>query len=221
MNLQTWQNLYTSAEAHHARLIAVSKTYPAESILALYKSGQRLFGENKVQEMAAKYEVLPKDIAWHQVGHLQTNKVKYIAPFVSLIHAVDSYKLLEEIHGQAKKNNRVIDCLLQIHIASEDTKHGMDSTALHSLLCHPDLYCLTHIRICGLMGMATYTDDRAIIAAEFAGLQKLFTDTRLQYFADKAYFAELSMGMSGDYDIALQHGATLIRVGSAIFGTRA
>jgi hypothetical protein len=220
MNLEKYKQLSAEVKPYGARLIAVSKTKPAEDILLLYNNGQRIFGENKVQELAEKYEALPKDIEWHLIGHLQTNKVKYIAPFVSLIHSVDSLKLLEEINKQAAKNNRVIDCLLQIFIADEDTKFGLSAQEASALLQSPQFAEFKNIRICGLMGMATNTTDESKIAAEFAGLKQLFTKLKSEFFAGNDSFKEISMGMSSDYQLALQNGATLIRVGSILFGHR-
>jgi PLP dependent protein len=220
MNLDRYRQILEEIKPYGARLVAVSKTKPASDISTLYELGQRVFGENKVQEMSEKYELLPKDIDWHLIGHLQTNKVKYIAPFVGMIHAVDSLRLLEEIDKQALKSNRIISCLLQVHIAQEETKFGMDQTEIFELLDSPSYRSLQNIKICGLMGMATNTDNTAQIDKEFAGLKSLFDLLKEQYFQDKTHFCELSMGMSSDYLIALKHGATLIRVGSDIFGTR-
>jgi pyridoxal phosphate enzyme (YggS family) len=203
-----------------AKLVAVSKTKPISAIEALYAQGQRIFGENKVQEMVEKHAALPKDIQWHLIGHLQTNKVKYIAPFVSLIHSVDSLKLLEEINKQAQKNNRVIDCLLQVYIAQEDTKFGLDKEELLDLLSHPSFKSLQNIKICGLMGMASNTDDEVVITQEFQTLNHLFNEIKAKYFIANERFTELSMGMSSDYKIALKQGATLIRIGSLLFGSR-
>lgn len=220
MNLEKYKQLSAEVKPYGARLIAVSKTKPAEDILLLYNNGQRIFGENKVQELAEKYEALPKDIEWHLIGHLQTNKVKYIAPFVSLIHSVDSLKLLEEINKQGAKNKRVIDCLLQIFIADEDTKFGLSAQEVSALLHSPQFAELKNIRICGLMGMATNTTDESKITAEFAGLKQLFARLKSEFFAGNDFFKEISMGMSSDYQLALQNGATLIRVGSILFGHR-
>ena len=202
-----------------ARLIAVTKTKPVSQLHEAYDAGCRLFGENKVQEMADKQPQLPTDVQWHLIGHLQTNKVKYIAPFVALIHSVDSLKLLQEIDKQAAKHDRVIDCLLQIHIASEETKFGLSPHEAEALLAAPELDRLAHVRIVGLMGLATNTDDESLIRREFRGLKQLY-DTLTQIQRSTVQFRELSMGMSGDYRIALEEGSTLIRVGSAIFGAR-
>lgn len=202
------------------KLVAVSKTKPNEDIMEAYKAGQIIFGENKVQDLAAKAEVLPTDIQWHFIGHLQRNKVKYIAPFVGLIHAVDGFKLLKEINKQAKNNNRIIDCLLQFHIADEDTKFGMDKEEVEALLTHDSFEALTNVRIVGVMGMATYTDDKDQIRTEFASLNQFYKELKGSFFKDKDFFKEISMGMSGDYKIAIDEGSTMIRVGSAIFGAR-
>ena len=220
MNIEKYTQITQQLHKYGAKLVAVSKTKPAEDIQALYNQGQRIFGENKVQEMTAKYEQLPKDIQWHLIGHLQTNKVKYIAPYVSLIHSVDSLKLLQEIDKQAEKNQRTIPCLLQVYIAKEDTKFGLSAEEVHALLNSPEYQALQHIRIHGLMGMATNTDNEAQIAAEFATLQQLHAELKAQYFANSDTFTQLSMGMSSDYHLALQYGATLVRVGSMLFGER-
>ena len=220
MNPDRYQEIVKEIKPYGASLVAVSKTRPASDISELYSLGQRIFGENKAQEMADKYEVLPKDIDWHLIGHLQTNKVKYIAPFVALIHSVDSLRLLEEINKQAQKHSRIIPCLLQVYIAQEETKYGLDKSELMELLSSSDYQSLRNIQIHGLMGMATNTEDAGQIETEFKSLKELFDNIQKQYFSDKAYFKELSMGMSSDYRIALKHGATLIRIGSDIFGSR-
>jgi pyridoxal phosphate enzyme (YggS family) len=204
----------------HVTLIAVSKTKPNAAILEAYNTGQRVFGENKVQELLDKYETFPKDIEWHLIGHLQTNKVKYIAPFVALIHAVDSLKLLTEINKQAQKNNRTIPCLLQFHIAKEDTKFGLNLDEAKQLLASNEYQQLKNISIVGVMGMATFTDNTAQIAKEFAHLHTIFHELKTTFFAKHPSFKELSMGMSGDYAIAIEQGSTMIRVGSTIFGER-
>ncbi|MEQ8244379.1 YggS family pyridoxal phosphate-dependent enzyme [Fulvivirga sp.] len=203
-----------------ARLVAVSKTKPNELILEAYNAGQRVFGENKIQEMTDKSEALPKDIEWHMIGHVQSNKVKYMAPFVSLIHSVDSWKLLKEVNKQAVKNNRVIDCLLQMHIAEEETKFGLSKEELFEILESQELSSLENIRIVGLMGMATFTEDKAQIRKEFKSLAGIFNEVKTKYHAENIEWRELSMGMSGDYDIAIEEGSTLVRVGSSIFGSR-
>ncbi|ADB37167.1 YggS family pyridoxal phosphate-dependent enzyme [Spirosoma linguale] len=202
-----------------AKLIAVTKTKPVELLREAYEAGCRRFGENKVQEMAEKQPQLPDDVQWHLIGHLQTNKVKYIAPFVALIHSVDSLKLLQEINKQAAKSNRVIDCLLQIYIADEETKFGLSAEEAEALLNAPELDALSHIRIVGLMGLATNTDDTDKVRLEFRGLKELY-DKLGQIKRPMIQFSELSMGMSGDYRLAVEEGSTLVRVGSAIFGSR-
>ena len=196
------------------KLVAVSKTKPNEAIFEAYEAGHRIFGENKVQEMISKYEVLPKDIQWHMIGHVQSNKVKYMAPFVTLIHGVDSLKLLKEINKQALKNNRVIDCLLQLHIASESNKFGLSKIECIEALIAAE--SLENVTIKGLMGMATFTDDNCQIEQEFNGLKELYDELAKQY----SEFEVLSMGMSGDYEIAIAKGSNMIRVGSKIFGQR-
>lgn len=221
MNTQNYKDIVKELEAWpQARLVAVSKTKPAEDIKTLYNEGQRLFGENKAQEMAAKQAVLPADIQWHMLGHLQTNKVKYIAPFVSLIHSVDSPRLLEEINRQALKNSRVINCLLQVHVAQEETKFGFTPQELLAYAESDHWKNLPGVHLCGLMAMATNTSDTAQIDSEFAGVQQLHQALKEGPFNSLAQFTELSMGMSSDYKIALRHGATLIRIGSSIFGER-
>lgn len=197
-------------------LIAVSKTKTNEEILQAYNAGQRVFGENRVQEVVPKAEALPKDIAWHLIGHLQTNKVKYIAPFVAMIHSVDSEKLLQEIDKQAAKNNRIIDVLLQVYIASEETKFGLDFSEAEQLLASPGTSALKNVRIAGLMGMATNTDDEQLVRKEFSSLRDFFDRMRAQH----SQLVHLSMGMSSDYSIAVDCGSTMVRVGSAIFGER-
>ncbi|MEO6523494.1 MAG: YggS family pyridoxal phosphate-dependent enzyme [Mucilaginibacter sp.] len=203
-----------------AKLVAVSKTKPAEAVQEAYDAGQRIFGENQVQELVEKYEALPKDIQWHLIGHLQTNKVKYIAPFISLIESVDSLKLLQEINKQALKNNRVIDCLLQVYIADEETKFGLSYDELIELLRSPEYTELKNIRITGLMGIATNTESEKQINDEFQELKVLFDGIKVSFFRKDDFFKEVSMGMSSDYKIALEQGSTMIRVGSTIFGQR-
>ncbi|WP_128544653.1 YggS family pyridoxal phosphate-dependent enzyme [Larkinella soli] len=202
-----------------AKLIAVTKTKPVDLLKQAYDAGCRRFGENKVQEMTEKQPQLPADLEWHLIGHLQTNKVKQIASFVTLIHSVDSLRLLQEINKQAAKAGRVIDCLLQIHIAQEETKFGLDATEAESLLNGPELEALANVRIVGLMGMATNTDDEPQIRREFRGLKQLF-DHLSGIRKPNVQFSELSMGMSGDYLLAVEEGSTMVRVGSAIFGAR-
>ena len=202
------------------RLVAVSKYHPVEALQEAYKVGHRIFGESKVQEMTIKYETLPKDIEWHFIGHLQTNKIKYMASYVSLIHGVDSYKLLSEINKQAAKAGRIIPCLLQIHIAKEETKFGFTPEECMAMLEEGAWRTLTHVQIAGVMGMATNTDDLIQVEAEFATLSSLFQCMKEIYFADTPAFKEISMGMSDDYPIAIRQGSTLIRIGSRIFGAR-
>lgn len=202
------------------QLITVSKTKPNEDIIQAYQVGQRVFGENKVQEMADKYKSLPKDIQWHLIGHLQTNKVKYIAPFVTLIHAVDSLKLLKEINKEAKKNNRVIDCLLQFFIASEETKFGLTFEEATEILESKEFIEMENVRIVGLMGMASFVEDEEQIRDEFRTLYNYFQVIKSHHFKFNADFKELSMGMSGDYSIAIEEGSTMVRIGSSIFGGR-
>lgn len=201
-------------------LIAVSKTHPIERIMEAYEAGQRDFGENKVQELVEKYEALPKDIRWHMIGHLQSNKVKYIAPFVHLIHGVDSFNLLKEINKQGQKNGRQISCLLQFHIAQEDTKFGLSLEEAKAFLAGPEFSLLDHVRICGVMGMATFTENTAQIRQEFQNLHAIYQNLLSSYFSSNSEFKEISMGMSDDYPIAMEEGSTLIRVGSKIFGRR-
>lgn len=202
------------------KLIAVSKYHPSEDILTAYESGHRIFGESKAQELVAKHEVLPKNIEWHFIGHLQRNKVKYIAPFIHTIHSIDSYKLLETVDREAKKNNRIIRCLLQIHIADEDTKYGFTFDDCREILNQDSWKELTNIKIVGLMGMATNTDVETEIRAEFNRIKLFFDELKQGHFADNTDFKELSIGMSDDYTIAVEEGSTYIRVGSKIFGER-
>ena len=202
------------------RLVAVSKFHPNEAIEEAYRSGQRVFGESKVQEMTAKYESLPKDIEWHFIGHLQTNKIKYIVPYVALIHGIDSYKLLVEVNKQAEKAGKVVNCLLQLHIAEEETKFGFSFDECRDMLAEGEWKTLSNIQLCGLMGMATNTDDNEQIKTEFCSLSSFFKEVKDSWFADTEAFRELSMGMSHDYHQAIAAGSTLIRVGSKIFGDR-
>jgi pyridoxal phosphate enzyme (YggS family) len=196
-------------------LVAVSKTKPVEEIMEAYEAGHRDFGENKIQEMTDKWEQMPKDIRWHMIGHVQRNKVKYMAEFVNLIHAVDSLKLLKEINKRAQKNNRTINCLLQVYIAREETKFGLDPEELIELLDSAEYKDLQNIKVIGLMGMATFTENEKQIKSEFQTIQTLFNDLK-----NKHGFTQLSIGMSGDYEIALECGTTMVRIGSAIFGER-
>lgn len=202
------------------RLVAVSKFHPNEAIEEAYTAGQRIFGESKVQEMTGKYESLPKDIEWHFIGHLQTNKIKYMAPFVSMIHGIDSYKLLTEVDKQAAKADRIINCLLQLHIAQEETKFGFSFDECRKMLAAGEWKTLANVRICGLMGMATNTDSEKQIEQEFHSLHIFFNEVKKDFFADQPHFCELSMGMSDDYPLAVAQGSTLVRVGSRIFGER-
>ena len=200
-------------------LVAVSKTKPVSDLMEAYNAGQRIFGENKIQEMSEKWEQMPKDIQWHMIGHIQTNKVKFMAPYVSLIHGVDSLKLLEEINKQALKNNRIIDCLLQIHIAEEETKFGLNEDELENLLASETFINLKNIKIVGLMGMATFTENQNQIKKEFEHLKSIF-DTKKSLSIVNCQLSILSMGMSGDYQLAIEYGSTMVRIGSSIFGGR-
>lgn len=202
------------------KLVAVSKTMPAEFIREAYDAGQRIFGENRVQELTEKYPILPTDIQWHLIGHLQTNKIKYIAPFVSMIHSVDSFKLLQEINKEAEKNKRLIDCLMEFHIASEESKYGFTLSMAEEMLKNPEYCRLENVRICGVMGMATFTDNMELVRSEFRQLKNIFNILRDSYFSAKEYFNVISMGMSNDYHIAIEEGCTMIRLGTCIFGER-
>ena len=224
-------NLNTIKESlpEHVTLVAVSKTKPVSDLIQAYEAGQRIFGENKIQEMADKYEKMPKDIQWHMIGHVQTNKVKFMASFVNLIHGVDSLKLLQEINKQALKNNRVIDCLLQIYIAEEETKFGFDEKELTVLLSSPEFKEMKNIRILGLMGMATFTQDQNQIKKEFLHLKSIFDSLQNKdeqcrdsqhCISTDTHFSIISMGMSGDYQLAIECGSTMVRIGSSIFGGR-
>lgn len=202
------------------QLVAVSKFHPSSMIEDAYAGGQRLFGENHVQELQQKHEVLPKDIEWHFIGHLQTNKVKYIAPYVHLIHAVDTHKLLQEINKQAEKNNRIIDCLLELHIAQEETKYGFSVDELYNYVKQGEWKQLNNVRICGLMCMASNIEDEAQIASEFQKAEKLFNTIKKEFFTQQDYFTIRSWGMSDDYPIAVKYGSNMVRIGSKIFGPR-
>ncbi|MHC1778800.1 MAG: YggS family pyridoxal phosphate-dependent enzyme [Bacteroidales bacterium] len=202
----------------NTKLVAVSKFKPAETILEAYNEGQRDFGENRPQELSSKMEVLPSDIRWHFIGHLQTNKIKYIIDKVFLIHSVDSVKLLEEINKEAVKRNLTVNCLLQVYIAKEETKQGLSETELIEIVKSKESF--RGVRICGLMGMASFTEDKEEVKREFSYLSDLFNNLKRNYFRNDPYFHEISMGMSGDYDIAIEFGATLVRIGSLIFGER-
>lgn len=204
-----------------ARLVAVSKTKPAAMIQDMYDLGQRIFGENRVQELTEKHETLPQDIEWHAIGHLQRNKVKYIAPFISMIHSADSARLLAEIDKRAAENERIINCLLQFHIAEEESKFGWQNTQEVAEFLESEAYKkMKNIRICGVMGMATFTDDKSQVRIEFKKLKTYFDTLKADHFADNAAFKEVSMGMSGDYKIAIEEGSTLVRIGSLLFGAR-
>ena len=218
MSIQQNLNNIKSQLPNHVTLVAVSKTKPVADLMEAYNAGQRIFGENKIQEMTDKWEVMPKDIEWHMIGHVQTNKVKYMAPYVSLIHGVDSLKLLQEINKQAAKNNRVIDCLLQVYIAEEESKFGLDEQELDEMLkqVQHDKENYKNIRIVGLMGMATFTEDKNQIEKEFKHLKTIFDKLKTQ----NSELKTLSMGMSGDYQLAISCGSTMVRIGSSIFGGR-
>lgn len=220
MDIQTNLKEVLNDLPQDVRLVAVSKFHPAEAIQAAYDAGQRIFGESKVQEMDEKHGKLPEDIEWHFIGHLQTNKVKYIAPYVALIHAVDSYKLLVEVNKQASKANRIIPCLLEIHIAQEESKYGFTFESCRTFLQEEAWKGLTNVRIEGVMGMATNTDDENEIRKEFESLHRFFNELKEKYFKEQPYFKEISMGMSHDYKIAVAAGSTMVRVGSKIFGER-
>ena len=201
-------------------LVAVSKTKPAERILAMYQQGQKIFGENKVQEVVEKQALLPKDIEWHLIGHLQSNKVKYIAPFIAMIHSVENEKLLATINRQAAKNNRIIPCLLQFKIAQEATKFGLDLATAKTILASEDFKKMENIRIEGVMGMASFTRNEVQVQAEFKRLKEIFDELQQMYFMDQPAFKEISMGMSGDYQVAIAEGSTMVRIGSLLFGNR-
>ena len=204
----------------HTRLVAVSKFHPVEAIREAYEAGQRIFGESRVQELVAKQAVLPDDIEWHFIGHLQTNKVKQIVPFISLIHSIDSPHLLQEVEKEAARCNRTVDCLLQLHIAAEETKYGFTFDECRKYLASGVWRTLSHIRLCGVMGMATLTDDTAAVQREFAALQKFHAEIKRDFFAGDDRFCEISSGMSHDYKLAVGCGSTLVRIGSFIFGER-
>ncbi len=210
----------TSVLPEEVTLVAVSKTKPNADVMAAYEEGHRDFGENRVQDMVAKYEALPKDIKWHMIGHVQRNKIKYMAHFVHLIHGVDSLKTLVEINKQAKKHDRVIRCLLQVHIAEEDTKFGLDYDEINALLADEQFQSLEHVKVVGLMGMATFTDDTETVRREFKGLYNYYNRLKNTVETPQVKMEILSMGMSGDYPIAVEEGSTMVRIGSAIFGSR-
>lgn len=218
--MSNFDELSSFLREKNVTLVAVSKTRSVEEILALYNRGQRDFGENRVQEMRDKYEALPKDIRWHLIGHLQTNKVKYIAEWVHLIHSVDSQPLLEEINKQAQKHNRIIPCLLQVYIASEETKFGLDEDELITLLNSDSYKQMQNIAVYGLMGMATNTENESLIRNEFSHLIQMFNKIKANYFGQDDAFRQKSMGMSSDYTIAVEMGSTMVRIGSLLFGER-
>ena len=220
MSISINLNNIKSQLPNHVTLVAVSKTKPVADLMEAYNAGQRIFGENKIQEMTDKWEVMPKDIEWHMIGHVQTNKVKYMAPYVSLIHGVDSLKLLQEINKQAAKNNRVIDCLLQMYIAEEESKFGLDEQELEEILSSTEFKQLKNIRIVGLMGMATFTENKNQIEKEFKHLKTIFDKLEKLPFTQNLKPNTLSMGMSGDYQLAISCGSTMVRIGSSIFGGR-
>ena len=215
-----FKKLRTNLKEKGVKLIAVSKMKTPAEILEVYNQEQRIFGENKVQELVSKYEYLPKDIEWHMIGHLQKNKVKYIAPFIRMIQSVDSFGLLQEIEKRAARENRVIDFLFQIYIAKEETKFGLSESELTTILDNPIFKQLKNVRACGLMGLATQTEDRKVIRDEFKSLRKLFQQVKNNYFSNDENFKELSIGMSGDYQMAIEEGSTMVRLGTLIFGER-
>jgi pyridoxal phosphate enzyme (YggS family) len=220
IELQNYYELTKELAGRGVTLIAVSKTQPAEKIQLLYNLGHIDFGENKAQELLSKHSLLPADIKWHFIGHLQTNKVRQIVPFVSMIHSVDSFKLLREINKEAIKTGKIVNCLLQVYIAKEESKFGLDEKELSEILTSVEFAQMHHVKICGLMGMATFTDDHAIVRNEFKYLHDLFIRLKSEYFDNKPEFADLSMGMSDDYKISIEEGSTMIRVGTYIFGKR-
>ncbi len=219
MSIKENLNKIKSTLPEHVTLVAVSKTKPVSDLMEAYNANQRIFGENKIQEMAEKHEVMPKDVEWHMIGHVQRNKVKYMAPFVSLIHGVDNFKLLAEINKQAQKNDRIIDCLFQIKIAEEDSKFGMSPKEASEIIQYEDFLELKNIRITGVMGMATFTDDQIQIEKEFKLLKSTFEALK-KLDSENCKLKTISMGMSGDFKLAIEFGSTMIRVGSSIFGSR-
>jgi pyridoxal phosphate enzyme (YggS family) len=219
MSIQSNLNTIRESLPEHVTLVAVSKTKPVSDLMQAYEAGQRVFGENKIQEMTDKWEQMPKDIQWHMIGHVQSNKVKFMAPFVSLIHGVDSLKLLQEINKQALKNNRIIDCLLQVYIAEEESKFGLDESELKELLTDVAFKELKNIRILGLMGMATFTENQNQIKKEFTHLKSIFDSIKTNNTSN-CQLSTISMGMSGDYQLAIECGSTMVRIGSSIFGGR-
>ena len=219
MNQEVYKQIVETIPAH-VQLVAVSKLKPASEVMAAYELGQRHFGENWAQELKEKHEQLPKDIQWHFIGHLQTNKIKYIIPYVHLIHSIDSFRLLQEVNRQAARHERVVGCLLQFHIATEETKFGFSLEECLQMLQSPEFATLHNVEICGVMGLASLTDNTDQIHREFRTLHSYFERLKKEYFADSASFKEISMGMTHDYPIAIEEGSTIIRVGSAIFGAR-
>jgi len=220
MNIQENIEQIRNSIPSNVTLIAVSKTKPNEDIMQAYNCGQRIFGENKAQELKVKHETLPKDIQWHFIGHLQENKIKYIIDYVAIIHSVDSLKLLKEINKQALKHNRIVDCLLEIDISHEASKFGLSKEEVEILLDSEDYKQLNNIRLCGVMGVGSITDKREQTKKEFRELKEIFLSIKEKYFRDKDFFKEISMGMTHDYDIAIEEGSTMIRIGSKIFGER-
>ena len=218
--IENYRSLNEEIAKAGAKLIAVSKTHPIEKIESFYAMGHRDFGENRVQEVLHKQSALPNDIRWHFIGHLQRNKVKQIAPFISLIHSVDSLRLLREINKEAAKNDRIIDVLLQFHVAKEESKFGLDLAAAQELLQSEAYHASNHVRVVGVMGMATFTDQKEQVIQEFEQLRKIFNALQDQFFPNESSFKEISMGMSGDYPLALERGSTMVRVGSRLFGAR-
>lgn len=221
MNIEAYHKIVKELESYNAKLCAVSKTKPVEDLKMLQKEGQKVFGENKAQEMTAKFEELgDDDYSWHMIGHMQRNKVKYIAPYVDLIHGVDSLRLFKQIEKEGRKAERKLKVLIQMHIAEEDSKFGFDRKELEELLNSDAFVDAEHVQVCGLMGMATFTEDEKQIGREFASISGLYEELKKNTFKDSDSFNELSIGMSGDYKIALDHGSTMVRIGSKIFGPR-
>jgi hypothetical protein len=216
------ENLFRILEAipDHVKVVAVSKTQSADTIQEVYDAGYRIFGENKAQELMEKQPALPEDVEWHFIGHLQTNKVKFIVPFVHLIQSIDRLKVLAEVNKQAEKVNRQIDCLLQFHIAEEETKFGLDLNEAMHILQSDEYKEFKNVRICGVMGMSTFTEDESVVRNEFRYLKQIFDKLKMTFFSEDEFFKEISMGMSGDYSVAIEEGSTMIRIGSAIFGER-
>jgi len=216
INLKKIQSTLPSS----VKLVVVSKTHPVDTIMEVYNAGHRVFGENKAQELISKQPLLPNDIEWHFIGHLQTNKVKYIVPFINLIHSVESFKILKEINKEGCKNNRIVDCLLQFYIASEETKYGLSLEEAEEILNSDDYKKMSNVRVCGVMGMATFTDNKQQVSNEFNNLKQIFNKLKTKYFNSNKAFKEISMGMSDDYLVAIEQGSTIVRVGTAIFGSR-